>query len=66
MSQQQIIRVNFKAFESRQLDLAIKNIVMIVRKHGAKVKGPIYLPSKIKKFCTLRSPHVDKKSPRAV
>ncbi|MBU3914377.1 30S ribosomal protein S10 [bacterium] len=58
----QKIRVNFKAFDARQLDKAVKEIVSIVKRSGANVIGPIPLPTKKQKFCVLRSPHVNKKS----
>lgn len=58
----QKIRVNFKAFDARQLDKAVKEIVSIVKRSGANVIGPIPLPTKRQKICVLRSPHVNKKS----
>lgn len=58
----QKIRVNFKAYDPKQLDKAVKEIVSIVRRSGANVIGPIPLPTKRQKFCVLRSPHVNKKS----
>ncbi len=58
----QKIRVNFKAFDARQLDKAVKEIVSIVKRSGANVIGPIPLPTKKQKICVLRSPHVNKKS----
>ncbi len=58
----QKIRVNFKAFDSKQLDKAVKEIVSIVKRSGANVIGPIPLPTKRQKICVLRSPHVNKKS----
>lgn len=58
----QKIRVNFKAFDSVQLDKAVKEIVSIVKRSGANVVGPIPLPTKKQKICVLRSPHVNKKS----
>ena len=44
------------------LDLSVKEIVDAARKTGAQVVGPVPLPTRIQKFCVLRSPHVDKKS----
>ena len=44
------------------LDQSSKTIVQVVKKAGAKVSGPIPLPTKINKFTVLRSPHVNKKS----
>ncbi len=58
----QKIRVNFKAFEAKQLDKAVKEIVSIVKRSGANVIGPVPLPTRKQKICVLRSPHVNKKS----
>lgn len=58
----QKIRVNFKAFDAKQLDKAVREIVSIVRRTGANVVGPIPLPTKKQKICVLRSPHINKKS----
>ena len=58
----QKIRVNFKAYDPKQLDKAVKEIVSIVKRSGANTIGPIPLPTKRQKFCVLRSPHVNKKS----
>jgi len=58
----QKIRVNFKAFEPKQLDKAVKEIVSIVKRSGANVIGPVPLPTRKQKICVLRSPHVNKKS----
>jgi small subunit ribosomal protein S10 len=58
----QKIRVNFKAFDAKQLDKAVKEIVSIVKRSGANVIGPVPLPTRKQKVCVLRSPHVNKKS----
>jgi small subunit ribosomal protein S10 len=58
----QSIRIRLKAYDHRLLDKSVKDIVETVRSTGASVKGPIPLPTKINKFCVLRSPHIDKKS----
>lgn len=56
------IRVCLKAYDHKLLDQSVKEIVDAVTRTGARVAGPIPLPTKISKFCVLRSPHVDKKS----
>ncbi len=56
------IRINLKAYDHTLLDRATLDIIGTARKTGANVLGPIPLPTKINKFCVLRSPHVDKKS----
>ncbi len=58
----QRIRIRLKAYDHRLLDRSVKEIVETARRTGARVKGPIPLPTRISKFCVLRSPHVDKKS----
>lgn len=56
------IRVRLRAFDVDLLDQSSKTIVQVVKKAGAKVSGPIPLPTRINKFTVLRSPHVNKKS----
>jgi small subunit ribosomal protein S10 len=58
----QKIRIRLKAFDHRLLDRSVKEIVDTAKRTGAQIKGPIPLPTRINKFCVLRSPHVDKKS----
>ena len=59
---QQNIRIRLKAYDSKLLDQSAGEIVETARRTGAKVAGPIPLPTRINKFTVLRSPHVDKKS----
>ena len=56
------IRIRLKSFDHRLLDQSVKDIVVKAKRTGASVAGPIPLPTKIHRFCVLRSPHVDKKS----
>ena len=58
----QRIRVKLKSFDAKLLDQSAEKIVATTNRSGAKVAGPIPLPTKIEKFCVLRSPHVNKKS----
>lgn len=58
----QKIRIKLKAFDHKVLDQAAVEIVDTVKRTGARVAGPIPMPTKIEKFCVLRSPHVDKRS----
>ena len=58
----QKIRIRLKGYDYRVLDQSLREIVDTVKRNGAKVAGPIPLPTKINKFTVLRSPHVDKKS----
>jgi len=56
------IRIRLKAYDSRLLDQSAEEIVETAKRTGAKVAGPIPLPTSINKWCVLRSPHIDKKS----
>ena len=58
----QNIRIRLKAYDHKLLDQSTVEIVNTAQKTGAKILGPIPLPTKINKFTVLRSPHVDKKS----
>ena len=56
------IRVRLRGFDIELIDQSAKSIVQTVLKSGAKVAGPIPLPTRINKYTVLRSPHVNKKS----
>jgi small subunit ribosomal protein S10 len=56
------IRIRLKAYDHSLLDQSANEIVETAKRTGAKVAGPIPLPTKINKYCVLRSPHGDKKS----
>ncbi len=56
------IRIKLKAFDHRSLDSSATKIVEAVRRTGAKVAGPVPLPTRIRRFCVLRSPFTDKDS----
>jgi small subunit ribosomal protein S10 len=56
------IRIRLRAFDHKLLDQSTREIVETARRTGAKVAGPIPLPTRINKYTVLRSPHVDKKS----
>jgi small subunit ribosomal protein S10 len=58
----QSIRIRLKAYDHRVLDQSAGEIVSTAKRTGARVRGPVPLPTKIQKFTVLRSPHVDKKS----
>lgn len=61
-ARRQKIRITLKAFDHRLLDRSATQIVEAAEGTGAQVAGPIPLPTRIKKFTVLRSPHVDKNS----
>ncbi|GAB4272544.1 MULTISPECIES: 30S ribosomal protein S10 [Deferrisoma] len=56
------IRIRLKAYDHKLLDQSVKEILEAARRTGARVSGPIPLPTEINRFCVLRSPHIDKKS----
>ena len=58
----QNIRIRLKAFDHRMLDQSTSEIVNTARRTGAKIRGPIPLPTSLNRFTVLRGPHVDKKS----
>ena len=58
----QNIRIRLKAFDHRVLDQSTSEIVNTAKRTGARVRGPIPLPTQIEKFTVNRSPHIDKKS----
>src|SRR5437762_12074998 len=58
----QKIRIRLKAYDHRLLDRSVKEIVETVRRTGARVSGPVLLPSLINRRTVLRSPHADKTS----
>ncbi len=56
------IRIRLKAYDHRLLDQSASEIVDTAKRTGARVAGPIPLPTRINKYTVLRGPHVDKKS----
>jgi len=58
----QRIRIRLKAYDHRIIDASATEIVETVKRSGARVAGPIPLPTKIERVTVARSPHADKKS----
>jgi small subunit ribosomal protein S10 len=56
------IRIRLKAYDHRILDQSTSEIVDTAKRTGARVVGPIPLPTVRNRWTVLRSPHVDKKS----
>ena len=56
------IRIRLKAYDHRLLDQSATEIVDTAKRTGARVAGPIPLPTRINKYTVLRGPHIDKKS----
>ncbi|HEY0072020.1 MAG TPA: 30S ribosomal protein S10 [Chloroflexia bacterium] len=62
MAEKTKIRIRLKAFDHRILDQSAAQIVETAERTGAKVAGPVPLPTKIEKFSVIRSPFIDKDS----
>ncbi|NUP88523.1 MAG: 30S ribosomal protein S10 [Candidatus Sumerlaeia bacterium] len=60
--QGQSIRIRLRAYDSRLLDKSTADIVETAKRTGARVAGPIPLPTRIERYTVLRSPHIDKKA----
>lgn len=58
----QKIRIRLKGYDHEVLDQSAARIVETAKRSGARIAGPIPLPTKKSIYCVLRSPHVDKKS----
>lgn len=58
----QKITIRLEAFDHEALDTSASEIVDTAKRTGARVAGPIPLPTRIERYTVLRSPHVDKKS----
>ena len=58
----QDIRIRLRAYDNKLLDSSASDIINTAKRTGAKVRGPIPLPTKKEKFTVNKSPHVDKKS----
>ena len=58
----QKIRIILKAFDHRILDQSAEQIVQAAERTGAVVVGPVPLPTRIRRVCVIRSPHIDKDS----
>ncbi len=56
------IRVKLRGFDVELVEQSSRAIVQTVVKAGARVSGPVPLPTRINRYTVLRSPHVDKKS----
>lgn len=58
----QSIRIRLRAFDHRILDQSAEEILSTAKRTGARVRGPVPLPTRTERFTVLRSPHIDKKS----
>jgi len=56
------VRIKLQAYDHRALDQSAQKIAETVRKTGARLSGPVPLPTRIRRFCVIRGPHIDKES----
>lgn len=56
------IKIRMEAFDHEAIDQSALDIVQTAKRTGARVSGPVPLPTRIERFTVLRSPHIDKKS----
>lgn len=56
------IRVKMKSYDHRVLDGTVEQLLDTALRTGAKIVGPVPLPTKTERFTVLRSPHTDKDS----
>jgi small subunit ribosomal protein S10 len=62
MAIQTRIKIRMEAFDHEAIDQSAMDIVQTAKRTGARVSGPVPLPTRIERFTVLRSPHIDKKS----
>jgi len=56
------IRIKLKGFDSKVLDSAVEQIVQSAMRTGAKVVGPVLLPTRRRRWTVLKGPHIDARS----
>lgn len=56
------VRIRLRAYDHRLIDQSAEKIVDVAKRTGARLAGPIPLPTNIRKFCVIRGPHIDKES----
>ncbi|HOX22382.1 MAG TPA: 30S ribosomal protein S10 [Elusimicrobiales bacterium] len=62
LSNQERIRIKLRSYDHRMIDQSVTRIVEAAKRTGAIIAGPVLLPTRIRKYTVLRSPHTDKKS----
>lgn len=62
MPGQRVIKIKLQAYDHRIVDQSAREIVDTAKRTGARVSGPIPLPTRIERFVVHRSPHIDKES----
>jgi small subunit ribosomal protein S10 len=61
----QVIRIKVRGYDAGLVDSSVKKVIDTALRTGAKVSGPVPLPTRIKKWTVLTSPNVDKRSQEA-
>jgi small subunit ribosomal protein S10 len=56
------IRIRLRSYDHRSIDQAAEKIADQARRTGARISGPIPLPTRIRRFTVIRGPHIDKES----
>ena len=56
------VRIKLRAYDHRVLDQSAERIADTAKRTGARISGPVPLPTKIRKFCVIRAAHIDKES----
>jgi small subunit ribosomal protein S10 len=56
------VRIRLRAYDHRLIDQSAEKIVETAKRTGARMSGPIPLPTNIRRFCVIRGPHIDKES----
>jgi len=62
MKKKEGIKITLKGFDNNILDQAVQEIIGTAKRTGASIRGPVPLPTSIKKFTVIRSPHIYKRS----
>lgn len=57
-----VVRIRLRAYDHRILDISAAKIADTARRTGARIAGPIPLPTRIRRFCVIRAAHIDKES----
>lgn len=56
------VRIRLRAYDHRLIDQSAEKIVESAKRTGARISGPVPLPTNIRRFCVIRGPHIDKES----
>jgi small subunit ribosomal protein S10 len=60
--EKQVVRLRFRSYDHNLLDKSLRQIVDLLQKEGIEVRGPIPLPTEIRRYTVNRSPFIYKKS----